>query len=221
MTTLIVVLCTFAAQAAEQAPVLEKIAAAGISAVLSNVLDTPCSVSRVQLNMEKQVLELSGIKIGNPKGFDSDSAVQVGQALVEADPKLLFGKEPEIRVLSIEGVTVNAEVNRHGINLKKLLDSANRRIPAPLLKGDPNKRFKINSAVLDSGTINITTDFVRKNTSRKEMKKIEMSLVGRNGQGVTAQEAMSTVMGRLLEETDLLKGGLDQVLPPLGGLLGR
>jgi hypothetical protein len=214
-------LCSFAAPAEQQVPVLEKIAIAGIGSVLSNVLDAPCSISRVQLDLNKQVLELSGVKIGNPKGFDTASAIQVEHARVEADPKLLFGKAPEIRVLSIDGVTVNAEANRHGINLKKLLDSANRRVPAPLLQGDPNKRFKINSAVLDNGIINITTDFLGKNTTEKKLNKIEMSLVGKDGQGVTAQEAMSTLMNKLLEETDLLNGGLDQVLSPLGGLLGR
>jgi hypothetical protein len=61
----------------EKARPLEAIAKAGIGSVLTQVLDTPCSVGGVKLDLRRQFLELRDLRIANPKGFSSGDAIQV------------------------------------------------------------------------------------------------------------------------------------------------
>lgn len=207
-------------QRTQDVPVLERVAVAAIGKVLSRVLDAPASVSRVQLDLKKQVLEVTGVKIGNPKGFDGgQQAIAVDLVRVEADPKLLFGREPAIRLVSVSGTTVNAELGLRGLNLKTLLDNAGRRVPKGLFEGDPNKRFKIEKGVLEKGIVNFNAALLGQNSS-KEIGPLEISLMGRDNKGVTANEAMTTILKTLIEETGLLDHGADGILGPIGDLLG-
>jgi len=217
---LIVVAALGANEPAADAPLLERIAVSAIGKVLSRVLDAPASVSRVQLDLKGQVLLVSGLKIGNPEGFDGQQqAITVDTVRVEADPKLLFGKEPAIRLVSLAGTTVNADLGLRGLNLKKLLDNAGRRVPKGLLEGDPNKRFKVEKGLLEKGVVNFTSAVLGQNSSN-EIGPIEISLMGADNKGVTANEAMSIILKKLLDETGLLDQGVEGVLSPIGNLLG-
>ena len=198
---------------------LEKVAQRGIGRVLSFVLDAPASVERVRLDREAQVLELKNLRIGNPKGFDGDTAIAVETVLVEADPRLLFSNKPLVRLVKASGAAVNAEVNvSRGLNLKKLMDSAGRFKGPKLLKLLPKKRWRIEKGVLENGAVEITTQLLTKQTTRKTLERYEISLMGKDGKGVTVNEAMVHVLQSLIERAGLLEGS---GLEPLVGLLNR
>ena len=198
---------------------LEKVAQRGIGRVLSFVLDAPATVERVRLDREAQVLELKNLRIGNPKGFHGDTAIAVETVLVEADPKSLFSGEPLVRLVKASGAAVNAEVNvSRGLNLKKLMDSAGRFKGPKLLKLLPKKRWRIEKGVLENGAVEITTQLLTKQTTRKTLERYEISLMGKDGKGVTANEAMVHVLQLLIERAGLLEGS---GLEPLVGLLNR
>lgn len=211
LLTLLASICAAAddSTANNQVPLLEKIAIAGISHVLSNVLGTPCSLERVQLDLKQQVLAISGLKIGNPKGFNTPAAITVKTVRVEADPKLLFSKEPQIRLVQVDDAIVNAEASLKGLNLKTLLDNANKMKVPKMLQGDPNTRFRIEKAILGSGAFSFVSPIPGSKSSDKKLDRIEMSLMGNNNQGVTAAEAMSIIMQTLMDKTGMLKGDGD------------
>jgi len=218
---LLIAVAAAADVAPDEAPptMLEKVAQRGIGRVLSFVLDAPVAVERVRLDREAQVLELKHLRIANPKGFDGDTAIAVETVLVEADPKLLFSGEPLVRLVEASGAAVNAEVDlSHGLNLKKLMDSAGRFKGPKLLKVLPKKRWRIEKGVLENGAVEIATPLLSKQTTRKTLERYEISLMGKDGKGVTANEAMVHVLQSLIERAGLLEGtGLE----PLVGLLNR
>jgi len=201
------------------ATALEKAAQRGVGRVLSFVLEAPSTVERVRLDREAQVVELKGLRIANPKGFDGETAIGVDAVRVEADPKLLFSDEPLVRLVQIGGAAVNAEMNvSRGLNLKKLMDNAGRFKGPKLLKLLPKKRWRIEKGIFESGAVELTTELLTKKTTRKTIERYEISLMGADGQGVTANEAMVQVLQSLIERAGLLEGS---GLEPLVGLLGR
>jgi hypothetical protein len=62
------------------------------------------------------------------------------------------------------------------------------------------------------------TNLLSKQTKQKTIEPIEMSFLGEDGKGMTASEAISKVLERILSETGVLEKGLGD--SPLGGILG-
>ena len=204
---------------AEKARPLEGLAKAGVGAVLSNILETPCSVGGVQLKLREQFLELSDLKIANPKKFSEGDAIAVKKIRVEADPKVLFSEEPAIRLIQVSGATVNAEQTlSNGMNLKKLMENAERSKKGKAAKERPKKKWRIEKAVLDDCTANITTEMPLRKTMQKTIDHLEMSFGGKDNQGVPADEAMTQVLQTLIDKLGLFQEG---GVAPLVNLLGR
>ena len=204
----------------EKARPLEGLAKAGVGAVLSSILETPCSVGGVQLNLRQQFLELSDLKIANPKKFSEGDAIAVKKVRVEADPKVLFSDEPAIRLIQVSGATVNAEQSlSQGLNLKKLLDNAKGSgKDSKSHKGGSKKKWRIEKAVLDDATANITTEMPLRKTAQKKIGYLEMTFGGKDNQGVPADEAMTQVLQTLIDKLGLFQDG---GVAPLVNLLGR
>ena len=204
---------------AAKARPLEGLAKAGVGAVISSILETPASVGGVQLDLKKQFLELSDVKIANPKKFTEGDAISVKKIRVEADPKLLFSEEPVIRLIQVSGGTVNAEQTvSHGMNLKKLLDSASRMKGSKPRKDGSKKKWRIEKAIIDDCTANITSELLTRNTTQKKLDHIEMNFMGQDNKGMTTDAAVSRVLETLIDKLGLFEGG---GAAPLINLLGR
>lgn len=195
---------------------LEEVARAGVGRVLSYVLDTPASVESVKLNTRAQTLELTGLRVANPDGFEAASAILIKKVHVEADLRSLFSRSPVINVVRVEGARLNAETNlAHGSNMKKLMDNAGRFKSPGVLKNLPKKRWRINKGVLDDCIVEISTRLLTKKTTRKVFDHIELNLAGTDGQGLTVDEALAKGLGMVLEKTGLLSDLKSQVSNPM------
>lgn len=193
---------------------LEKVARLAIGRVLSYVLETDVSVGGIRLDTKAETLELSDLRIANPKGFEADQAFSLGKVLVDADPKSLFSDAPTIRRIEVSGAKANVEVNLKGVNLKKLADSASRFKPpgaqGPKKHGqtdDPNaKKWRIAKALMENCSVDIITALPFKQTTRRSIDKIDLDLSGPDGTGLPANEAMAQVLNAIMDKLGLLKG---------------
>jgi hypothetical protein len=169
------------------------------------------------------------VLIGNPEGFSGRDAIAIKKLSVESDPRSLMSDQPEIRVVDVGSITVNGEtVLGKGNNLKKLMDNTKKvqskvggRLREQLQAEAMQKQWKIERAVLEKSTVNISTPLLSAETKSHEFGPVEMSFKGRGDRGMTASEILGQVMERLLKEIDLGGGGespfggiLDQVLKP-------
>jgi hypothetical protein len=127
---------------------------------------------------------------------------------VEADPKSLFSDEPAIRLIQVGGVSVEAIADaKHGINLQRLMNNAKRFKTPALLKNMPKKKWRIEKAVLEDGNVDVTLDALGKHTTHKPLERMEMDFMGKDGKGMTADEAMARVLQILLDKIELPEGG--------------
>ncbi len=199
---------------------VERIVQKAVGSVLSMVLDTPTTVEGVRLDPETKGIELRGLRIANPKGFQAEEVISLEKAVVTADLKSLFSKEPIINVMEVSGATVNAEMDiTRGINLKKLLDRVSK-LKMPKL--GPEKRWKIDKALVQNATFNVRTPIPGKENTQKTIESFETSLAGPDGRGVTTNEAVTFALQTLLDKSGMLEGtGAGSLLEPLSGLLQR
>jgi len=184
---------------------LEEVARIGVSRVLSYVLDTPTSVDGVKLDRRAQTLELTGLCVANPDGFEAASAILAKTVRIEADIRSLFSQAPVISLVTIEGARINVETNlAHGSNMKKLMGNVSRFKTPGLLKDLPKKQWKVEKAVLDNCIVENSTRLLTKETTSKTFDHLELDLAGANGKGLMANEALAKGLETVLEKTGLL-----------------
>jgi len=195
---------------------LETGAKIAVETVLSFVLETRVTAERVRLDADTERFELLNLRIANPKAFDSETpAIAVKRILLEAPPDVLFAPDPVVRVVEVSGAVINADADlRHGINLKKLLDSA-ARFKGP--KPDDQKKWVIEKGLLRESVVNLTTELLVQQTREYKLKPIEMTLKDKDGGGLTADQAISRVLRRILDEIGAL--GAEGSGNPLADLL--
>ncbi len=204
--------------------VMERIAQAAVERVLSRVLDVPVRVGSVRLDGKSEFLELKEFTIANPSGFKADSAISVGTVRVEATPRLLFSKEPLIRVVSVSQPVINVETGLKGSNILTLLRNAKKAGGVPEKKRGLAKdlRFRIEKGILEKAEVNMDTAFLKSANDSKKIDKLEMSFMGTDGRGVTAQEGMQQFFQRLMKELGILEESSTDTLPGLiGDILNR
>jgi len=189
---------------AKDIPLLERLAKGGAESVLSRLLDTSVVVDRLQLDLEGQYLELSGLSIANPKGYEGEQAIQVETVRIEADVKSLFSDSPLVHLARLSGVHVQAEANLKGrMNLKELLDRVSRFKGVPKMLRGPEKRWRIKRGLFESGEIALALPLL-KQPSSKTIDSFEMSLMGKDDKGVTAAEAMTEILKQIVNQSGLL-----------------
>ncbi|MBI5095537.1 MAG: hypothetical protein HZB26_24280 [Candidatus Hydrogenedentes bacterium] len=210
---------------------LEGVVKAAVGAVLSWVLEAPCSVEGVHWEKGGQYLELTGLRIGNPLGFKTDHALTAESVRVEAEPRKLLAPNPEIRLIQVKGASVIVETRLSaGSNLKRLMDAAARpKLAAAAVAGRPmpsgaGKKFRIDRGVLDGCDVIVdTTALGRTSSQRRPVGPIEMSFAGADGAGLPVDQAMAQFLGRLIQEFGAAEkqDAPEQPEKKQRGLLGR
>lgn len=205
---------------------LEPIARIGIQRVLSRVLEVPVTVGEVKLLPDQGRMELHGVSVANPEGFESPTAIAAENVIVEGNTESFFTKSPEIRLIQATGARVNAETRLpQGNNLQKLLGNA-REMRQGVLQEYMQKRWRIQKAVLEDAEVTVGTQLLSQQPQQRKLESLEMDFMGPNGEGMPAQEAMTKFLTRLIQEMDLVstvvppgaQGIVNEVLPGLGGL---
>lgn len=110
---------------------------------------TSVDVDGVDLALSAGRVDLAGVIVGNPRGYDTDYAVRIGSAAVELDIGSLTGAVPVIEELILDGALINAEQRGAASNLTDIQQHATASSgEAPA--GEPDRiiveRFRVRDA---------------------------------------------------------------------------
>ena len=207
---ILLALCTVLARqqgvwAAREPRLLEGIARLAIPAVLSYVLEVKTTVDEVKIDLEGGSLIAKNLQIGNPRGYGDKPAFVFDQIRVEADIQSLYTETPVIHRIEVTGAKARVSTNRHGNNIKRMIDSANRWKDPRQEKKEPNAqtKWRIERAVMNQCAVDIVTDLGLKETQHKELNPIDLDLKGPDGTGLAADEALSKVLDAILAKIQL------------------
>lgn len=93
----------------------------GIETVGPHVTGTKVEVDDVDLSIFNGRGSISGVVIGNPRGFESKYAFKLHQVRIHLVPRSLFGEKIVIREIYVDSPDVNYEKKEDTINLERLV----------------------------------------------------------------------------------------------------
>lgn len=103
---------------------LDGVVASTIERYGSAATGTDVEVGGVELALTSGRVDLTGLTVANPRGYDTDFAVRIGHALVALDIASLAGDVPVIEELTLDGALINAEQRERALNLTDLQRNA-------------------------------------------------------------------------------------------------
>lgn len=91
-----------------------------VETVGSDVTQVSVTLDSVNAEISKGRIELHGLSIDNPKGFDGDYLFDMTQVAVQVDPKSLAGDVIVINEILVDAAKISAELKGSNTNLQAL-----------------------------------------------------------------------------------------------------
>jgi len=185
---------------------------------------------------------LSKLFVGNPEGFKTPSAIQMGDIKVGVKVSSVLKDVIVINEINIQAPEITLEGNLSGNNLSKILDNVSgadeKQKAAPAATGaKKEKKFCVKELVIDGGKINLSLDMsiLGGKSATIPLPAIHLSNIGTETDGVTAAELVKQIMKPLLESVldaakkeiasggkgleNLGKGGVNDAKKAVGGVI--
>jgi hypothetical protein len=167
---------------------------------------------------------VKGLVVGNPEGFKSPSAMQVGSTSVALKPMSLLSDKIVIDSISLLGPEITFETDLHKNNLSKLLDN----IQAATGGGQDSKtatpsgskqvkKLQVNDFVIRGGKVHVSVSTMGGASGSVRLPEVHLTDLGTGPDGITPAELTKLVLAAIEKNaaqaasgvvSDLSKGAL-------------
>ena len=206
-----------------------------VSTLVPQMTKTPASLEKADISLLSGRISFKGLKIGNPAGFVSQNAFELGEISVKFEPKSLFSSKIVINEIKIDGTKIAAELARTGnVNLMILNDNIQEYLGNPTMKDLGNSSNKVEQkkiekksekAVLvkDLKITNSSLDFaVMTQKMKVKLPDIQQKNIGEKKKE-TLPDLVADIFSTLSASSmaEMAKAGRDSVNKMLDDLAGR
>jgi len=180
---------------------------AGITTAGPKLAGVPITLERVVVNPFSGMVRIKGLIIGNPKGFNTPSAMELNDFKLNIKMSSLFSKAIVIEEILIDAPQITYEKGLKSSNLSELqknLASAEPKQPAsekpkdgPDKKKGEAKKVIIDDFQLNGAKVSVTFTALGGNKLTLALPAIQMQNIGRKSDGADAAEVISVVFNSI------------------------
>lgn len=197
--------------------IIEKTVQTAVSSVGPAVTGAEMSIGGVSLNPFRGRLDLSNIKLGNPKGlgYETSEALKVGKVAVELDLASLLSDKIIVREITIKNVDLTMEMKLTATNIsdiqkniKKFTDSMKKpegekpvkdEKAAEPAKETEGKKLQVDLVDIDGVTVNVSASGLGGQKAGIPIPQIKIENMGKSGSGITVPELIGNVLNAIME----------------------
>jgi uncharacterized protein involved in outer membrane biogenesis len=145
--------------------------------------------------------KLKGLLVGNPAGFKSPSAIQVGTASMALQPGSLFSSKVIIRSINVQSPEITFETDLKGNNLSKLVENlqastgGSRNIPATTTSDSrASKKVQVDDFLITGGKVHVTVTVLGSQSATVALPEIHLTGLGQGPEGITVAELTKRIL---------------------------
>jgi len=150
--------------------------------------------------------KLKGLLVGNPEGFKSPSAIQVGTASIALQPGSLFSDKVVIRSINVQSPEITFETDLKKNNLSKLIEnlqtaSGGGGSNAPAASNSKaSKKLEVDDFLISGGKVHVSVTSLLNQSATVALPEIHLSGLGQGPDGITAAELTKRVLEAVEKE---------------------
>lgn len=180
----------------------------------SQALDAEVTLKKTQISLKSGKGTLTGLKVGNPKGFETESAFELGEVSLTIDAQTITKGTVVIKEILIAAPKVTYELGPDGSNLDALQRNATSKAgggseesgdSAPAGGGSKKsgKKLIIESLIIQDGKVNVSAVGLKGKKMTVDLPTVRMANIGKSGGGATPEE----VIKKLIDALNQAAGG--------------
>lgn len=201
---------------------LDSIIKTGIETVGPSITGTAITLDDVDISPLSGRGRLTGVVVGNPKGFETESAFNLADARVNIHLGSVLSDRVIIEEILIESPEITFEGNLSGNNLSKIQDnvsafggtsgSGKTAESGSQKQEDGEKKVQINHFIVRNAKIHVSTPLLKGQVLTIPLPEIHLRDIGKESGGATLSKVASQVFGALYKAIFKAVSGSSEVL---------
>ncbi len=183
---------------------IEKALVAGVETVGPELTGTNVHLSSVDLSMRSGRLEISGLEVGNPDGFESEYSIRLGTVVLDIVPASLIQDKIVIEEVRIDSPEMILEIGSGGANISRILKNVEKASGATEEleeDDDSSKRFEIRKLTISNGKMTLANKQLNEEGIVLPLADIIITDIGTDEQGATIANVIKRVLLSINKET--------------------
>jgi uncharacterized protein involved in outer membrane biogenesis len=173
----------------------------GIQTVAPRLTKVEVKLDSVSLSLLSGSGKIKGLVVGNPEGYKTPSAIEVGTASLALEPRSILADKVIIRSINVQGPEVTFETDLKGNNLSKILANLQEATgdsgPASTnASKEPkaSKKLQVDEFLVSGGKIRVGITALGSKTAVVPLPEIRLADLGKGPDGITAAELTKVVL---------------------------
>jgi hypothetical protein len=171
----------------------------GIETVGPMLTKTDVKLDSVHLSILSGSGKIKGLLVGNPSGFKTPSAIQVGSASLSLRPGSVLSDKVVIKSIRLEQPEITFETGIKGNNLRQLLanvDSATGGADQsnPKAASKTQRKLEVDDFVISGAKVHVSVTALGGQSATLPIPEIHLTGLGQGPDGITAAELTKLVL---------------------------
>jgi hypothetical protein len=192
---------------------LDKAIKTGVETVGPKVTKVDIKLDSVGLSLLSGGGSIKGLVVGNPTGYKTASAINVGEASLSLVPKSLLADKIIVKSIKIQGPEITYETNLKESNLSKIVanmqevtgggqkEPTKPQQPAPSKEGKPGKKLQVDEVVITGGKIHVAVTALAGGSATVPLPDIHLQDLGTGPDGITPEDLTVKILGAIEQGT--------------------
>jgi hypothetical protein len=177
----------------------------GIELAGPQIAKVNITLDNVKVSLFSGKGELSGLVVGNPEGFKSESAIKLGRASVQVKAGSVFADKLVVKSVNIEAPEITFEGGLEKNNLTAIMANieASTGGQKPASEGKDQaaeKKLQVDELVIRNGKIHVSLPGNDGKTTAVNLPDIELRGLGAGPEGITGAELSKKLLQIILAD---------------------
>lgn len=148
---------------------------------------------------------VSGFVVGNPEGYKTPWAINVGEASLAIQPSSLLSDKIVIRTVNVEAPQITFETDMRHNNLNKIISNIDEATGGGQQAGSKpaenkpagsasGKKLEVDDFIIRGGKVNVSVTTLGGKSATVKLPEIHLKDLGRGPEGITAAELSKRVL---------------------------
>jgi uncharacterized protein involved in outer membrane biogenesis len=177
----------------------------GVETVGPMLTKVDVKLDSVNLSLLSGGGKLKGLLVGNPSGYKSPSAIQVGDASLAIAPSSIFSSKVVIRSINVQAPEITFETDLTGNNLSKIVANLQAVTGGSSSSGGSadkkaGKKLQVDDFLITGGKIHVSVTALGGQSATVPLPEIHLTSLGQGPDGITAAELTKLVLQAVEKE---------------------
>jgi uncharacterized protein involved in outer membrane biogenesis len=193
-------------------------------------LGAPVELKSVRVSPFSGLVQIKGLKIGNPEGFHTDAAMELAELKVKVKLSSLLTDKVVVSEILIDAPQITYEKSLKSSNLAALqknveafagpkVESPEKEPAAPEQEAaakKPAKKVQIDKLVVSNGAVKLSITALKGNQMTVPLPNIEKEGIGADKEGASFADAAKEVWSSIMDGVTGVVGSAGGVLKDVG-----